>query len=142
LSRTSHEERNIPKCEFVPAQPADERIRARGDGAILKEGREVEERLKELMQELGNAINESLSESDRISAVIAEFKNAGYEVFLVLEATVGFNKRGDESGENETDGTPASSHLEFQTAGTLKWTSQDQRFLRALKIAVDEEAGT
>ena len=72
----------------------------------------------------------------------SEFKNAGYEVFLVLEATVGFNKRGDESGENETEGTPASSRLEFQTAGTLKWTSQDQRFLRALKISVDEEAGS
>lgn len=102
----------------------------------------MEERLKELMQELGNAINESLSESDRISAAIAEFKNAGYEVFLVLEATIGFNKRGDESGESETEGTPAAARLEFQTAGTLKWTSQDQRFLRALKIAVDEEAGS
>ena len=27
----------------------------------------------------------------------------------------------------------------FQTAGKIKWTSQDQKFLRALKITVDEE---
>jgi hypothetical protein len=125
-----------------PAHTADERIRAPDDGAILKEGREVEERLKELMQELGNAINESLAESDRISSAIAEIKNAGYEVFLVLEATIGFNKCGDESGENKSEETPAGSRREFQTAGTFKWTSQDQRFLRALKIAVDEEVGS
>ena len=35
----------------------------------------MEEQLKDLMQELGNAINESLSESDRISAAIGEIKS-------------------------------------------------------------------
>ena len=34
----------------------------------------MEEKLKELMQELGNAINESLSDSDRIAAAIGEIK--------------------------------------------------------------------
>ena len=41
----------------------------------------MEEKLKELMQELGNAINESLSDSDRIAAAIGEIKRAGYDVF-------------------------------------------------------------
>ena len=41
----------------------------------------MEDRLKELMQELGNAINGSLSDSDRIAAVTAEIKRAGYDVF-------------------------------------------------------------
>ena len=50
------------------------------------------------MQELGTAINESLSDSDRIAAAIGEIKRAGYDVFLVLEATIGFNKR-EESEE-------------------------------------------
>src|SRR6266571_3178117 len=60
----------------------------------------VEDRLKDLMQELGNAINESLSDSDRIAAAIGEIKRAGYDVFLVLEATIGFNKREEaEDGE-------------------------------------------
>ena len=53
----------------------------------------MDDRLKELMQELGNAINESLSDSDRIAAAIGDIKRAGYDVFLVLEATIGFNKR-------------------------------------------------
>ena len=50
------------------------------------------------MQELGNAINDSLSESDRIAEAIGEIKRAGYDVFLVLEATIGFNRR-DENSE-------------------------------------------
>jgi hypothetical protein len=59
----------------------------------------LEERLKILMQELGNAINETLSDSDRIAEAIGEIKRAGYDVFLVLEATIGFNKRDEENGE-------------------------------------------
>jgi hypothetical protein len=121
-------------------RPAEAGVDTR-NGVILEKGRIVEERLKELMQELGNAINESLSESERISAAIEEIKVAGYEVFLVLEATIGFNKRDDDAAtpESEDTQTPAVTVREFQTAGKIKWTSQDQKFLRALKITVDEE---
>ena len=63
----------------------------------------MEEPLKHLMQELGNAINDSLSESDRIAEAIGEIKKAGYDVFLVLEATIGFNRR-DEGGDEEGGG--------------------------------------
>jgi hypothetical protein len=114
------------------------------EGGILKRECIVEEQLKHLMQELGNAINESLSESDRIAAAIGEIKSAGYEVFLVLEATIGFNKRGDEAEETDAaDGdAPKVAQPEFKTAGRIKWTSQDQKFLRALKISIDERPGS
>jgi hypothetical protein len=104
----------------------------------------VEEELKHLMQELGNAINESLSESDRIAAAIGEIKRAGYEVFLVLEATIGFNKREDEAEDAEAtaEEAPKVARQEFKTAGRIKWTSQDQKFLRALKIAIDDGSGS
>jgi hypothetical protein len=103
----------------------------------------VDEPLKRLMQELGNAINDSLSESDRIAEAIGEIKRAGYDVFLVLEATIGFNRReeGEEEGEDEAEIVDTSSETKrgFETTGKIKFTSQDHRFLRALKIAVDEE---
>ncbi len=104
----------------------------------------MEEKLKELMQELGNAINESLSDSDRIAAAIGEIKKAGYDVFLVLEATIGFNKReesdGDETGDSTSDAeTQTPPKRKFESTGKIKLTSQDHKFLRALKIAVDEE---
>jgi hypothetical protein len=55
----------------------------------------VDQQLKELMKELGEAINESLSESEPISAVVSRIKEEGYEVFLVLEATIGVGKKGE-----------------------------------------------
>ena len=94
------------------------------------------------MQELGNAINESLSDSDRIAAAIGEIKRAGYDVFLVLEATIGFNKRdeSDDTEEVESEVRPEPpAKRKFESTGKIKLTSQDQKFLKALKIAIDEE---
>ena len=100
----------------------------------------MDDRLKELMQELGNAINESLSDSDRIAGAIGDIKRAGYDVFLVLEATIGFNKR-DESAEGDSDEVDTDAEgTQYESAGKIKLTSQDQKFLKALKIAIDEEA--
>ncbi|HYM12781.1 MAG TPA: hypothetical protein VEU62_18730 [Bryobacterales bacterium] len=101
----------------------------------------MEERLKILMQELGNAINDSLSDSDRIAEAIGEIKQAGYDVFLVLEATIGFNRREDgedSEGAVESEVRPEGKRT-FESTGKIKFTSQDQRFLRALKIAIDED---
>ncbi len=100
----------------------------------------MDERLKNLMQELGNAINESLSESDRIAAAIREIRRSGYDVFLVLEATIGFNKRGAEAEEAASEGAEAPGEGDFETSRRFRWTSQDQKFLKALKIAVDEDS--
>lgn len=93
------------------------------------------------MQELGNAINESLSDSDRIAAAIGEIKRAGYDVFLVLEATIGFNKReeGDDGGEEETVEMESTPEPGRRKLNRIKLTSQDQKFLRALKISIDDE---
>ena len=103
----------------------------------------MDEPLKQLVQELGNAINDSLSESDRIAEAIGEIKRAGYDVFLVLEATIGFNRRDENSGAEDEDNESAESESKpriFETTGKIKLTSQDQRFLKALKIAVDDES--
>lgn len=91
----------------------------------------MDDSLKTLMTDLGNAINESLSESERIAEAIGEIRKAGYDVFLVLEATIGFNKRDDESEEEQPETVKMSS-------GKLKFTTQDQRFLKLLKIAADD----
>jgi len=93
------------------------------------------------MQELGNAINDSLSESDRIAEAIGEIKRAGYDVFLVLEATIGFNRRDENAEDDDEEQAEVSEEPKprFESTGKIKFTTQDHRFLRALKIAVDEE---
>ena len=82
----------------------------------------MEEHLKQLMQRLGHAINESLSDSEAIAEAIGEIRREGHDVYLALEATIGLSKRELESGSDD-DGS---------------FSEQDQAFLKALKIAVDE----
>ena len=83
------------------------------------------------MKELGEAINHSVAESDEISNVMSRIKAGGYDVFLVLEATIGFNQRED-AGE-------AAPQKQYNSTGELEITSQDVNFLRSLRIKVDGE---
>ena len=92
----------------------------------------MDEQLKQMMKELGEAINETLSSSESISGAIATIRNSGYDVFLVLEATIGFNKRSEESPEE-----PALTESEDIEA-RLNITSQDVKFLKSLKISLED----
>ena len=93
----------------------------------------VDQRLQKLMQELGEAINESISDSDQIAEVIAKIKTGGYDVFLVLEATIGFNRR-DEEGEPVATTAVDSSH-----DPELRVNQQDVKFLKSLRITLEGE---
>ena len=97
----------------------------------------MDDRLKQLMQELGNAINESLSDSEAIAQAIGEIKQAGYDVFLVLEATIGFNKRSGEI-EDETQGEESSPVTQTGLA-KISLTRQDEEFLKEMKISATED---
>jgi len=94
----------------------------------------VDQTLKRLMKELGEAINTSVSEAEPIADVIGKIKEQGYDVFLVLEATIGFNKRETES-EALAETVTADATLEPE----LRVNSQDMRFLRSLRISLGEE---
>lgn len=94
---------------------------------------ELDDDFKKLIKELGNAINESLAESEKISDVMGKIRSAGYDLFLVLEVTIGFNKRGS---ANQVHRQKISSDEHVTTEFQL--TSDDAQFLRELKISVDE----
>lgn len=94
---------------------------------------ELDEQFKRLIKELGDAINDSLSESERISEVMSRIRNAGYDLFLVLEVTIGFNKRGEVNVVHRQKIKAEEDDPEFRL------TTQDTQFLRALKIVVDED---
>jgi hypothetical protein len=83
------------------------------------------------MEQLGEAINNSLSDSEQIAEVITRIKSGGYDVFLVLEATIGFNER--EEADEPTAVDEQSSSADFHV------TSQDVKFLKSLRIKVDDE---
>ena len=95
-------------------------------------------RLKKLLKELGEAINGSLSESEQIAQVIAKIKQEGFDIFLVLEATIGFNRRDEEI-------EPASPELvsmrnKKNPDPNFRINANDVNFLKSLRISVDDAA--
>ena len=91
----------------------------------------MEQRLKHLIKRLGGAIDQSLSRSESISEVIGEIRKEGYDVVLVLEATIGFNKRQEQSSRTQS---PVLTHEDLDSS----LTEQDQQFLKALSIRLDD----
>ena len=86
-------------------------------------------RLRELIQQLGEAIHESVIESEQIAGVVQDIRKHGFDVLLMLEATIGLNEvgareAGDEDAQDEEGG----------------FTQNDLNFLKSLRISV--EGGT
>ena len=98
---------------------------------------QVNTRLKKLMKELGDAINGSLSESEQIAQVISRIKEEGYDIFLVLEATIGFNHREEETA-NPSPELVGSRRKSVDPQFSI--TAHDVRFLKSLRISVDDAA--
>lgn len=79
---------------------------------------QLDDNLKRMLRELGRAINDTVSESDRITEAIAGVRAAGFDIVLKLDATIGLARR------------------ESQPVAI---TPNDQRFLKSLHIQVDQE---
>ena len=84
---------------------------------------QLDDHLKNLLRELGHAINDTVSESERITGAIAGVRAHGYDIVLKLDATIGLAKRDAAGGE-----------------GSSKLSPQDRRFLESLRIQVDQES--
>lgn len=101
--------------------------------------------MQELMQNLGNAINDALSDSEGIAEAIGKIRQAGYDVFLILEATIAFNKKSEDQEEPDTsDDAKTSKRTGKETPGQppeIKLTKKDQDFLGALKISFGNNGG-
>jgi hypothetical protein len=60
---------------------------------------DVNDKIKQLLRDLGTAINESISGSEDVSRHIQKIRDEGYNLYVVLDATIGLNKQGEEEEE-------------------------------------------
>ena len=93
------------------------------------------------MQELGNAINDSLSDptgSRRRSAKSSGPGTTSSWFWKPRSASTGGTRTREDEDEEQLEVTEEPKRT-FEATGKIKFTSQDHRFLRALKIAVDDE---
>ena len=85
----------------------------------------MNQNVKKLIQKLGEAIHETVAESEDIAGVVKNIREQGFDVLLMLEATIGLNEV-----EPETDATE-----EVETDG---FTNSDLHFLKSLRITVSD----
>ena len=83
-------------------------------------------RLRELIQQLGEAIHESVIESEQIAGVVQDIRKHGFDVLLMLEATIGLNEVGAKEGSEEESGSEEGT-----------FTQNDLNFLKSLRISVE-----
>ncbi len=95
----------------------------------------MNQKLRKLVHQLGEAIHESVSESEQIAGVVAAIRRQGFEVLLMLEATIGLN----EVEEQPAGAVDASKAGEADTDEQGTFTAQDLHFLKSLRISVSGE---
>ena len=94
----------------------------------------MNQKVKNLIQKLGEAIHESVSESEDIAGVVKNIREQGFDVLLMLEATIGLNEVEAETGEA---GEPLESDADVED-GEGPFTLNDLTFLKSLRITLTE----
>jgi hypothetical protein len=94
----------------------------------------LNQKLRKLVQLLGEAIHESVSESSQIAGVVADIRKQGFEVLLMLEATIGLNEVEQQPVGALELGKTAGEGASSDEQGAF--TAQDLHFLKSLRISV------
>lgn len=94
------------------------------------------EDIKRMVQDLVTTIRRTLSESPQIGHCLNRIRGEGYEVSLALEATIGFTRTGS---REPTEVSTFDFQIEKGETAPLKMTPLDKKFLRSLKISVDDD---
>jgi hypothetical protein len=94
----------------------------------------LNQKVKNLIQKLGEAIHESVSESEDIAGVVKNIREQGFDVLLMLEATIGLNEVAEDSSKDSSDTVDASNE-----PAEGPFTSSDVNFLKSLRISLSDE---
>jgi hypothetical protein len=87
---------------------------------------EIDDDAKEIVREIGTAINESVENSTKVAEAIERLREAGYEMELTLRLEIGLRPHaGDEDAISDT--------------ANLELTEEDLQVLQKMKIRIDPE---
>lgn len=87
---------------------------------------EIDDKAKEIVHEIGTAINSAVEDSSRVADAIERLREAGYEMELTLRLEIGLRPHEDE----DSDAGAVGADLDL--------TDEDVRTLRRMKIRIDE----
>lgn len=94
-----------------------------------------DEKLARLVRDLEKSIEKAISRSPQVEECLARIRAEGYDASLVLQATLAFAPRGQLKQEDVEE----LGGLTNETQARFEMNSHDRKFLRSLKIAVDDD---
>lgn len=106
-------------------------------GGEAETERILNQKVRKLVQKLGEAIHASVSESEYIAGVVQDIRKQGFDVLLMLEATIGLNEIAEQQPQASGESSNAAGASEEAASGTF--TAQDVHFLKSLRIAIEGE---
>jgi hypothetical protein len=86
---------------------------------------EINDEAKQIVHELGTAINSAVEKSSQVAEAIARLREAGYEMELTLRLEIALREQDEEEAGVEE--------------AALELTDEDRRTLRRMKIRIDSE---
>jgi hypothetical protein len=92
---------------------------------------EINDEAKQIVQELGAAINSAVGSSKEVADAIARLRSVGYEMELTLRLEIGLRKH--------SDSDDIESELEDSDGTFFELTDEDRRTLRRMKIRLDDD---
>jgi hypothetical protein len=88
-----------------------------------------------LAEEVGATLRRVLAESPQVAHCLSRIRAEGYEVSIVLEATIGLSR----AARADASAPAFDVRVEKADPLPLRMTPLDKKFLRSLKITVDDE---
>lgn len=73
----------------------------------------MDEKMSQLLKDLGTAIYDCVDSDEKVDQCIKAIRDAGYDIYIVLDATVNFTKLGDEPEEAAVQTEPPHN-VEFK----------------------------
>ena len=98
----------------------------------------LDDRTRDALRELGNALNEAVSSSARVHEILQRIREEGSEPYLVLDATVALEKRGRRAQASlpsiRRGGQTRREDAEGSEGASFKIDVKDLHFLRSVGI--------
>jgi hypothetical protein len=100
---------------------------------VHRKERHVDDKIKQLLRDLGTAINESISSSDDVNQHIQRIRDEGYDLYVVLDATIGLNKQDEDSSSGNAPSEVAPAPIDIREV-QFRINVNDLALLRSLGI--------
>ena len=98
---------------------------------------EIPEHLREIVDRLGVALVKALANDESSRALVQEIQAHGFDMALMLEATVALHKREDTQGEPGAEPAQPQESEFTLNQGAGQWSDEDKAFLKTFKISLE-----